>query len=300
MIAKTVKKIELIFALVVILAMILTACGAQPTAAPEQAATEPPVVEQPEAEQPAAEVEAPAVVEDTKMGGSIVFTHLEPATLNPYIRPDLEAWAAAQMVNKGLVDLDPKGNWVPILAEEIPDLDKGTVSEDGLTVTWKLRPDLKWSDGEPLTIDDLVYTWEICKDAGSGCAWNAGFDKIESITSEDGLTVVIKYKEFHPDFVGQFRNGILPKHGTGPGTNMLEWEWNRTITPGNGPFILKEWVPSDYLLFERNPNFYDSPKPYLDEVVWKIVPDFEVMRQMVLSGEADAMGFSRSPSRFKK
>jgi peptide/nickel transport system substrate-binding protein len=278
MMFKTKKKIFLFVVILVAMSLFFAACTTDAT--PDVTTDEP-------------DTGAPAG--DDKMGGSITFTHLEPATLNPFIRPDLEAWAAAQMVTKGFVDLDPNGNWVPILASELPSLDNGTVSPDGLVITWKLRPNLKWSDGEPITVDDLIYTWEICSDPGSGCAWNAGFDKIESIESDDNETVVITYSEFHPDFVGQFRNGILPKHGTGPGTNMLEWDWNRTIDPGNGPYIVKEWVPSDYILFERNPNYYDAPKPYIDEVVWKIVPDFEVMRQMLISEDADAMAYLGEP-----
>ena len=154
-------------------------------------------------------------------------------------------------------------------------------------MTWKLRDGLKWSDGQPLTSDDLLFTWEVCSNPNSGCALNGGFDKIVSIDTPDPLTAVVTYKEPYSAWMAQFRNGILPRHGTGAPEDMLTWDWNRTMNPSNGPFMVKEWVAADHITFVRNPYYWEEGKPYLDQINWLIVPDLEVQRQMLMGGESD-------------
>ncbi len=222
-------------------------------------------------------------------GGTINYTNLEPATLNPYLRPEAIAWQAVALVSTGLVDMTSEGEWVLELAEEFPSEENGTleVTEGGLVVTWKLREGLKWSDGSPLTSDDLLFTWEVCSNSQSGCAINAGFDKIEQIETPDEQTAIVHYSEMYPAWIAQFRNGILPRSGTGSPEDMLNWEWNRTVNPTNGPFIVEEWIAADHITFVRNPYYWEAGKPYLDQINWLIVPDLEVQRQMLMGGESD-------------
>jgi peptide/nickel transport system substrate-binding protein len=226
-------------------------------------------------------------VGQTPKGGTITYVNLEPATLNPYLRPEQVAWQASALVSTGLVDLNSSGEWILELAQEMPSVEKGTVSPDGLTVTWKLRPGLKWSDGQPLTSDDLRFTWEVCSNPQSGCAINGGFSLIQSVDTPDDQTIVLHYSEIYPAWMGQFRAGVLPRHGTGAAEDMMNWDWNRTVNPTAGPFTVKEWAPSDSIILERNPYYWEEGKPYLDQIIWKVVPDFEVQRQMLIGGEAD-------------
>jgi len=272
----------------VLFTLLLAACGgAAEEAAPEEEAPaeEEAAPAEEEAEEAAEEAEAPA--EGIPTGGTINYVNFEPATLNPYLRPEQIAWQAIALIATGLVDLNSEGEVILELAEEFPSVENGTLSEDGLEVTWKLHEGLKWSDGEPLTSDDLVFTWEVCSNPESGCALNAGFDKIESIDTPDERTAVITYSEFHPAWIAQFRNGVLPRHGTGAPEDMLNWEWNRTVNPTNGPFIVTEWEAADHITFERNPYYWEEGKPYLDQINWVILGDLEVGRQMLLGGEAD-------------
>ena len=227
------------------------------------------------------------VGDGTPTGGTINYVNFEPATLNPYLRPEQIAWQAIALSSTGLVDLNADGKFVLELADEFPSVENGTVSEDGQVITWKLREGLKWSDGEPLTSDDLVFTWEVCSNPESGCAINAGFDKIESIDTPDDQTAIVTYGEYHSAWMAQFRNGILPRHGTGEAADMLTWDWNRTVSPTNGPFIVTEWEAADHITFERNPYYWEEGKPYLDQINWIILGDLEVGRQMLMGGEAD-------------
>ena len=92
----------------------------------------------------------------------------EPTTLN-YFGGDAaiirQVADATDMT--GLDTVDENGNFVPVLATELPTLDNGGLSSDYLTVTWKLKPDLKWSDGESITSDDVKFTWEVLSNPDS-------------------------------------------------------------------------------------------------------------------------------------
>jgi peptide/nickel transport system substrate-binding protein len=176
------------FMLLIVATMVLTACGPALTQAPE---TVPPTVgsitiptSTSEVISPTAEAISPtteSTAGNIPKGGTINYVNIEPALLNPYLRPEQIAWQAIALISTGLVDLNSKGDWVLELASEFPSVDKGTLSADGTTVTWNLRPGLKWSDGTPLTTDDLVFTWEVCSNPQSGCAINAGFNKIQTL-----------------------------------------------------------------------------------------------------------------------
>ena len=240
----------------------------------------------PAVEQEATE-EADSPVEGVPRGGTVNYVNFEPATLNPYLRPEAIAHQAIALATEGLVDLNTEGEWVLELAAEFPSSENGTLSDDGLVVTWKLREGLKWSDGEPLTSDDLVFTWEVCSNPASGCAISDGFDKIESIETPDERTAIVTYSSLHLAWMAQFRNGVLPRHGTGAPEDLTRWEWNRTLNPTNGPFVVKEWDAADHITFVRNEYYWDEGKPYIDQINWSILGDLEVGRQMLMGGEAD-------------
>src|SRR5690606_28960477 len=89
------------------------------------------------------------------------------------------------LVEEGLIEVDPEGNYYGALAAEVPSIENGGVSEDGLTVTYRLREGVMWSDGEPFTCDDVVFTWEAVSHPESGAVSTAGFAQTESVTCED-------------------------------------------------------------------------------------------------------------------
>ena len=93
-------------------------------------------------------------------GQAVIFIPEEPASLNQYLAVAAIVRQVADAVSGPLAPC-PTGEFMPVLGGELPTVENGGVSEDYLTVTWKLRPDLKWSDGEPLTSDDIKFTWEV-------------------------------------------------------------------------------------------------------------------------------------------
>jgi len=182
--------------------------------------------------------------------------------------------------------INEKGEFVPMLAEQVPSLENGGLSKDYLTVTWKLKPDLKWSDGQPITSDDIKFTWEVLSNPNSGAlVGTGGFSQITSVETPDPLTAVISYSSPYPSYRSQFAFGLLPRHAAGKPEEMPSWEWNR-LPVGAGPFMVTDWQSGQSITMERNPNYFEAGKPYLDKLVFRIVPEAAAQTAMMMQGEA--------------
>ena len=167
-------KIKLI-TLLVLLGLVLSACGGGATQAPA-------------AGEPAASAE-PAAGQEGSGGGTVtLILPEEPVTLNYFLADAAIVRQAAEATSMtGLVTINEKGEFVPMLAEALP-----TLSDDNLTVTWKLRSGLKWSDGAPLTSDDVKFTIEVLSNPDSGAlTGTSGFDQIASVETPDELTTIL-------------------------------------------------------------------------------------------------------------
>lgn len=218
-------------------------------------------------------------------GGEIVLIiPEEPASLNQYLAVAAIVRQVADATTAGLTTLDAAGNFQPVLAAELPTLDNGGVSEDYLTVTWTLRPNLKWSDGEPLTSDDIKFTWEVLSNPDSGNVLSLGFDRIDSIETPDESTAVVHYSSINQAYLQQFMFGLLPRHATGEPADMLNWAWNRQPVSA-GPFVVSEWNAGDTIVMTRNPHYYLEGQPYLDSLIFKVVPDTGAQVAMMAQGE---------------
>ncbi len=258
-----------------VLGLLVSACGGG-SAAPAEAVT-------------GAETAAPAEATTGGGGGGTVTLLIpeEPTTLNYFggeaaiIRQVAEATSMT-----GLVTINEKGEFVPMLAAETPTEENGGLSKDHLTVTWKLKPNLKWSDGEPITSDDIKFTWEVLSNPESGAlVGSTAFDQIVAVDTPDELTAVLTYSTPYPGYLDQFAYGLLPRHATGEPADMPNWEWNRKPV-GAGPFVVTEWVSGQSITLERNPYYFEEGKPYLDRLVYRIVPEPAAQTAMMLQGEA--------------
>ena len=271
------RNLYVLLSLLVLASMALAACGAPATEAPAAAT-----------EAPAAATEAPAAEPKVATGA----WSQEPDNIVPYYTQMSYADWIAQMVMVGLGEWDDKGNFVPELAAEVPTAENGGVSADGLTITWKLKPDLKWSDGEPLTSADVKFTWESVMDPANAPLNRTGYEQIESIDTPDDLTVVIKFKELYPPWQTVFAQGpnnqgaILPKHILEGQTGLEKNPFIHHPTVVSGPFMITEWVPGDHMTLEPNPNFYKG-KPKLDKFLIKFVPDPETALAALQTGDVD-------------
>lgn len=133
-------------------------------------------------------------------------------TLNPYLSTAFIVQLVTDAIFDPLAGPDQNGEYQPVLAERVPTQANGDISEDGATITWRLRPDVTWADGAPFTSKDVLFTYEAAASADSGSVRTSAFENIKSIEAPDDHTVVITYNEFDANYLDQFQWGILPAH----------------------------------------------------------------------------------------
>jgi peptide/nickel transport system substrate-binding protein len=189
---------------------------------------------------------------------------------------------------RGLIVASTEGEYLPDLAVEVPTIENGGVSEDGLTVTYKLKEGIVWEDGDPFDCQDVVFTYEATIHPESGAVSTTGYEDIASVTCEDDYTVVVEYEKFYAPYLSLFGT-LLPSHlGLDP-ADMQNWDLNRTPV-SVGPFKFEEWVSGDHMTVVRNENYekwVTEGKPYLDSLVLRWIESREVGKQLIQTGELD-------------
>jgi peptide/nickel transport system substrate-binding protein len=208
---------------------------------------------------------------------------IDPPSFNAYLNDTGYEALVGELVYGALAEIGPDGNYYPELAADLPTLANGGLSEDGLTVTWKLRPGVRWSDGQPFTSADVRYTWQSFQDSR---IWAPGVDLIEDIETPDPLTAIIHYRQFYPNYLIQFGGngtGVFPAHYCGPTDQMLFWDCN--FEPiSTGPFVLDQWLREVRLTFAPNPNYYVPDRPLASQLVFEIQADPDFRRRNLERG----------------
>jgi peptide/nickel transport system substrate-binding protein len=216
----------------------------------------------------------------------------EPNNINPFYTVMSYAVWITQLTLVGLAEWDESGNLVPELATEVPSLENGGISEDGLTFTWHLKDCLYWSDGERITARDVVFTWEQAVDPGNVVTQTAGYTEIESVTALDDLTVQVVYKQLFPAWSIVFTQGpnnsgaILPAHILEGQTGLENNPEIHQPTVFSGPFMITEWVAGDHMTLVANPNYYGG-HAVLDQIQIKFIPTPETALAALQTGDID-------------
>lgn len=211
-----------------------------------------------------------------------------PRAVNP-------VYASANEVDTSITELLFSGLFKASGRELINDLAESyTISEDGKSYQVTIRPDLKWSDGETLTIDDVIFTINAIKDPQVKSTLADQFRKVIA-TKIDEHTVKLELSETYSPFLTLLTFGILPEHiwqNMQP-ANWLLAEFN--LKPiGNGPYVFKSFTKDkqgglrNYIL-ESNP-YYHGSKPYLQKITLKFYPDMETSLQALQDGNIDGLG----------
>jgi len=210
----------------------------------------------------------------------------EPDNLNPYLAVQTASKLVRELVLEGLVDADTDGNYIPQLSE-VPSVENGTISEDGLTVTYNLKDGITWSDGDPFTARDVQFTWEAVMNDANAVNSQNGYDKIASIDTPDDQTVVITYNELFAPALSLFSipEAILPAHVL-EGQAFGEAAFNR-IPEGTGPYVVTEWNSGQSIILDKNPNYRVPDRPLIDRVIFKILPDQNAGITQMRTGDID-------------
>jgi peptide/nickel transport system substrate-binding protein len=211
----------------------------------------------------------------------------DAVSFHPYLTTDTASSSYQGMVyTSGLLRLDHTTlEYIPNMAESY------TISPDGLTFTFHLRKDMKWSDGQPITAQDFQWTYDQVIKPDNGFPYLSQLSFIKSYKALDDYTLEIKIGEVYAPALGQMSGLItpLPKHIW----EKLPWsdpQKNPEINSPSvvsGPYKLVEWKRDQYVIFEANPNYWFHGAPNITRYVIQIVPDQDVAYEKMKTGETD-------------
>jgi len=258
----------------VVMVVALVACGGSQQPQVQQPTA--PAVQATDVPQPTvalAPTNAPTAAPRT--GGKLTILSWQAVTtLNPHLATGVKDFNGATVMLEPLARYNERDELVPFLAAEIPTIENGGIAADGASVTWKIKPGLKWSDGSDFTIDDIIFTWRYCTDEATGCTNKTSFDPIANIEPIDDTTFKIIWKEPNPNpyisFVGssgmilqrkQFANCI----GAAANTSA-ECQAANLAPIGTNAWKLREFRPGDTVIYERNPFYRDADNVFFDTV----------------------------------
>ena len=218
----------------------------------------------------AAMVPAGAMAQETPRRGGILTVHFatEQRILNPSLQASTGVYIVGGKIQEPLVDLDAAGNPAPVLAESWES------TPDGRAITFKLRQGVTWHDGRPFTSADVQFTamemWKKILNYGTALQ-----QFLTAVETPDAHTAVFRYERPMP--LGLLLRAlpdlgyISPRH-IYEGTDIRQNPAN-TAPIGTGPFKFVQYERGQFIIAERNPNYWRNNMPYLDRVVWRVVTD---------------------------
>ncbi|MGI3170821.1 peptide ABC transporter substrate-binding protein [Pseudooceanicola sp. C21-150M6] len=242
----------------------------------------------------AASAMAPAAFAERGEDGHVNVIYWQaPSILNPYLSGGTKDIESSSIVIEPLGRFDQDGNMVAFLAEEIPTIENGGVTEDLKTITWKLKEGLTWSDGSPVTSADVKFTADYCMHPEGGCAQLSKFEGVSEIETPDDLTIVVHFSEPKPNPYGPFMGGQSPilqaaQFAECLGARAPECTEANFGPIGTGPFVVDEFKPNDVISLSANPNYRDPAKPAFATMTFKGGGDAAAAGRAVLeTGEFD-------------
>ncbi len=267
-----------VFSFLSVLLLLLTACGAQGTPTT-----------------PSSNTNATA----TKGGTMIDDLYEEPDSLIPNGSSETFSNIVDNGLYTPLFHSDAKGNYQHALAAEIPTLQNGDISADLKTWKFKLRSDVKWSDGQPVNADDVDFTWKLWNNAKFGAQSTTGYNLITSAdVAPDKQSITFHLKQAFSPFISVWTDGLLsplPKHhfaSMAPDA-ILKSPDNLNPTVTDGAYKMSESVTGDHYTVVRDSNYYLASQgyPYLDKIVFRIVKNQDTILKDFQSGNTDASWF---------
>jgi peptide/nickel transport system substrate-binding protein len=187
--------------------------------------------------------------------------------LIPNLTSDQPSHEVGGMIYDGLIKQDKDLNMAPAMAES------WTFSKDCLTLTFKLRKDVKWHDGYPFTATDVVFTWKTITNPKTPAPFKDGFLQVKDVEALDPYTVRVTYPKPFARALETWDEPVLPKHLLEPYVadgKLRESPQNR-FPIGTGPYRFREWKPGEKVVVTANPDYYEG-RPYIGRVVYRVIP----------------------------
>ena len=226
---------------------------------------------------------------DKPSGQVIISFTQEPTVFNPLL-PHIEVDQGVHWnIFSPLWLPNAKGEFVPELATEVPTLANGGISKDGLSWRVKLRPDVKWHDGQPFSADDVKFTFDLINNPKFRAFTRNGFSLMQDITVVSPTEITWKTtKPYAPLPALLSWTFIVPKHILGSLADPNAGPFNDSPV-GTGPFKWKERMAGDHITLVANPDYFSSG-PKLETVVFKYIPDLTVAFTQFQTGATDYIG----------
>lgn len=254
------------FGTIIICLMLLAGCGQSGPATPVK---------------PVNKASIPSAPES---GGALVEAMLgEPSNLIPPLATDGASHEIASQIYVSLIKYDKNIEVVPYAAESYE------VLNDGLLLKFKLREDIRWFDGEPLTAEDVEFTYRLMIDPETPTAYAGNFKLVKEFRRTGTYTFEVEYDKPFSKALITWAMDILPKHALEK-EDLLNTAYSRAPL-GAGPYKLKEWKAGTQLVLEANPDFFEG-KPEIDRIVYRIIPDLSTQFLELKAGNLDTMGLT--------
>jgi peptide/nickel transport system substrate-binding protein len=193
-------------------------------------------------------------------------THLSPHTGN-----GTKDYLGASLVLEPLMSYMPDATVIPTLVEEVPSIENGSLSEDLKTVTYKIKQGVTWSDGEPLTSQDVLFTWQWIMNPDNASVSVTAYEPIESIDTPDDATAVITFKNptlaWYVPFTGTFGGSLYPGHvwDFDPAKPDVINEFRQNPV-GTGPYVVESFSENDQVIYKINESYREPNKPFFATV----------------------------------
>ncbi len=223
--------------------------------------------------------------------------------LNPLLNSNTTDVFIDMLMFEPLVSANQKGTVIPMLAAVVPSKENGGISADGLTITYHLRPDAKWSDGVPVSSTDVKWSWQAIMNPNNNVISRHGYDFIRSIDTPDAHTVVVHLKTRFAPFVNSFFAPsdqpfpVAPAHILAKYPNINQIPFNDAPTVSDGPFTFVSWQHGDHIELKRNDAFFMG-KPKLKSILIRIIPDENTAVNALRSHDIDWI-FEASANNYK-
>jgi peptide/nickel transport system substrate-binding protein len=241
---------------------------------------------------------APASAKDDLVIGVAQF----PSSLHPDIDPEVIKGYALGFALRPVTAFDKDWKNSCLLCTELPTLENGLAKlEDlpgggkGMAVTIKLKPDLKWGDGVPVTAKDLAFTWQVGRDPNSGFSNDHAWSRATKVDVIDDHTAVLhldkvlaSYNEWD-QILPEHIEGPIYQHATNPGDYIKQTVYNRAPTTAglyDGPYLITTYQSGAQIVLEPNPN-WPGPKPAFKHIVLKLIENTAALQANLLSGDVD-------------
>jgi peptide/nickel transport system substrate-binding protein len=238
----------------------------------------------------------------TRPGILRVAVQQDVKTLNPLLNSNTTDVFIANLMFEPLLSANDKGEPVPMLAADVPTPENGGISKDGMTITYHLRKDVKWTDGVPVTSNDVKWSWQAIMNPNNNIVSRHGYDDIASVDTPDDYTVVVHLRKKFSPFVNTFFAmsdqpfTVAPAHVLAKYANINQIPFNNEPNVSDGPFRFAEWSRNDHITLVRNDAFFLG-KPKLKRIDVKIIPDENTTVNLLKTHAIDYM-FQASPNTY--